>query len=91
PPAEVFLGERRLGASGEALAVPRGEQPIKLTLRAEGYRPHDVELRPNADREVSASLVKKTAAPAPAPSAAAPSAAPKARPRVSSDLENPFD
>ncbi|MCU0686106.1 MAG: protein kinase [Polyangiaceae bacterium] len=94
PAAEVYRGERRLGSSGEAFEVPRGEQAFKLTLRAEGYRPFELEVKPSADREMAVTLVKKTstASPvAPASGAASGGSLPKARLRVSSDLENPFD
>jgi hypothetical protein len=89
PPAEVYWGDRRLGSSeGGAFEFPRGAAPIKLILRAEGYRSTELDVAPDADRELSAALVKR-----PPPSQAVPAASPsaRARPPVSRDLENPFD
>ncbi len=82
PAADVYWGERRLGGSeGGAFEVPRGTNPIKLTLKAEGYKPTELDLTPDADRELAAVLVKKpTWSPPPAPS---PSPSPSPSPAAS--------
>jgi eukaryotic-like serine/threonine-protein kinase len=72
PPADVYWGEHRLGHSEAGpLDVPRGASPVRLTLRAEGYEPTELEMTPDADNELTAVLVKK-APPSPGPSSSGP-------------------
>jgi hypothetical protein len=77
PPAEVYWGERRVGHTSAPVVLPRGERAVRLTLRAEGHRPFELEVTPDADRELTAVLRRAPAG--------------RGRARVSSDLENPFD
>jgi len=54
-----------LGLMGVAprVQVPRGDQPLMLTLKAEGYQPATIEVTPSEDRAVEVDLKKVAAAP----------------------------
>ena len=55
---EVYLGGQKIGTSAGTLKIKRGDTPIKLTLKAAGYAPTDVEVTPSANVTVPARLVK---------------------------------
>jgi serine/threonine protein kinase len=66
PGAEVFL-EDEAGARGRTpldLRFPRGEHPLKLVLKLDGYRSDTVEVTPDSDRSYQSNLAE---APRPAP------------------------
>ena len=61
---EVFLGERKLGVSpDEEIRLDKSDTVTELTLRADGYLPAKIKVKPSADAVVSAKLVKKAAGP----------------------------
>ena len=75
--AEVFLGSDHLGTAPGPFKVKRGDAKLKLTLKAEGYKPLDVEVLPVANASIPATLVRVTAAPA-------------RTQKQSGEIENPF-
>ncbi|MBK8937698.1 MAG: serine/threonine protein kinase [Polyangiaceae bacterium] len=60
PDAEVFLGDQRLGKSGEKLSLPRGSEPLTLTVKRAGFVPKQLEITPNDD--VAETVVLQAAA-----------------------------
>ncbi len=56
--AEVFRGDERVGAAGSPLTLMRGDQPITLTIKAQGYQPKDVTVTPHSDEVVAITLDK---------------------------------
>ena len=74
--AEVYLNGERLGTTPEPVQLPRGEAAVSLVLKAPGYEPMTVPVKPAADHSINVSLPSKT---------------PKAsKTGVSRDLENPY-
>ncbi|WP_438022966.1 protein kinase domain-containing protein [Sorangium sp. So ce233] len=65
----VWIGDRRVGSSGEPIALPRGSEPVELVLRKPGFKDASVQLIPDRDREMDVSL---SALPAPRRGAGAP-------------------
>ncbi len=61
--AEVY-GPLGLIGMVPRVQVPRGEEPLMLTLKAEGYQPATIEVTPSEDRAIEVDL-KKVAAAAP--------------------------
>ncbi|WP_437775163.1 protein kinase domain-containing protein [Sorangium sp. So ce1097] len=66
--ASVWIGGRRVGSSGEPIALPRGSAPVELVLRKPGFKEARVQLSPDRDRAMDVSL---SALPAPPRRAAA--------------------
>ncbi len=99
PGADVFVGAERLGVSPLKLARPRGETPLKLTLRHAGYRDEALEVIPNNNKELFPTLEARrdrvaTSSHRP-PRAGAPAQPPTPTPALSptrrvSDLRDPF-
>ena len=52
--AELFLGDRRLGATDEPLSLPFGREPLTLTLRAPKLKPATMVLTPDRNQTVDA-------------------------------------
>ena len=75
PTSEVFLGATRLGAAPGPFKLKRGADRVKLTVKAAGHKPLDVEILPSANVIVPVTLTKAPAG---------------ARPAVPGALENPF-
>ena len=75
--ADVFLAGERLGAAPGPFKIRRGDAKVKLTVKAEGYKPLELEVVPSASATLSAPLVR--AAPAPARTQKQPG-----------EIENPF-
>jgi serine/threonine-protein kinase len=59
-PAEldVYLGKEKLGTSAKPVHLKRGDEPVKLTFKAPGYTPQDLEVSAAADARVPVTLVK---------------------------------
>ncbi|MEP7120721.1 MAG: serine/threonine-protein kinase [Byssovorax sp.] len=55
---EIYLGKDRLGTSAKPLHLKRSDDRVKLTFKAAGYAPQDLEIAPSADSHVAISLVK---------------------------------
>jgi serine/threonine-protein kinase len=55
---EIYQGKDRLGTSARPLRLKRGDEKMKLTFKAAGYAPQDLEIAPSADSHVAISLVK---------------------------------
>jgi serine/threonine-protein kinase len=55
---EIYLGKDRLGTSAKPLRIKRSDEKVKLTFKAPGYTPQDVEVSPAADAHVTVTLVK---------------------------------
>jgi hypothetical protein len=72
--AEVFLGDRKLGAAEDEVLVPYGDTPVQLTVTAPGRPSRTVQVTPNAAAEIDVPPEKRAAK----------------RPVFSRDLENPF-
>jgi serine/threonine-protein kinase len=75
--AMVKLGERELGPAAEPIALDYGTTPIELTIEARGFAPRVLQVTPDHDLGLDATLTR-----------AARSG--KNRGPVSRDLENPF-
>jgi len=60
PAAEAFLEGRSLGAAPGPVLVPRGNKPVTLLFKANGYRPKTVEITPTGDGVVSVTLSPQT-------------------------------
>ncbi|MCA9522962.1 MAG: hypothetical protein KC609_18430, partial [Myxococcales bacterium] len=56
PPAELFLGTRRLGLTPRRVAVAKGRRTVKLTLRRKGYKTLTLNVVPDRSRPISATL-----------------------------------
>ena len=61
---EVWLGEEKLGTAPGAVRVPRAQGTVKLTLKAKGHKPKDVDVSASEDSTLSVTLEKSTATPA---------------------------
>jgi len=59
-PAEVdvYLGKEKLGTSAKPVHLKRGDEPVKLTFKAPGYAPQDLEVSPAEGARVTVTLVK---------------------------------
>ncbi len=55
---EIYLGKEKLGTSIKPLRLKRSDEKLKLTFKAPGYAPQDIEIAPSADARVAVSLVK---------------------------------
>ena len=55
---EIYQGKDRLGTSAKPLRLKRSDEKVKLTFKAPGYAPQDLEIAPSADAHVAVSLVK---------------------------------
>jgi eukaryotic-like serine/threonine-protein kinase len=78
--AEVYVGAERLGVVPGPFKVKRGTTPIKLTIKADGYKPQEIEITPD----------KNVAIPVPLTKIAAPAVRPNKGKSGAGDLENPF-
>ncbi|MBL9100546.1 MAG: serine/threonine protein kinase [Myxococcales bacterium] len=56
------VGGATLGATGTAITVPGGAEPIDLVLRADGYQDLRIRVTPDRDQIVEHRLQRKTAA-----------------------------
>ncbi len=56
--AEVFVAGKLVGLAPE-IQLERGDQPLLLTLRADGYRPATKKVRPVADKTVAVKMRAK--------------------------------
>ena len=56
--AAIYLGDERIGVAPGPVTLKRGTDKVKLTLKAEGYVPYDVELEPTDNTVVNAKLTK---------------------------------
>ncbi len=56
--SEVFLGATRLGAAPGPFKVRRGDEKVKLTVKAAGHKPLDVEFSPSANVVLPVTLVR---------------------------------
>jgi hypothetical protein len=64
--AEVWLAGDKLGKAPGPIKLKRGEDKLKLTLKADGHRATDVEVTPTANAVVQVTLQRTpTAAPKP--------------------------
>jgi serine/threonine-protein kinase len=55
---DVFLGKEKLGTSTNPILVKRSDSQLKLTFKAAGYAPQDVEVSAAADTKIAVALVK---------------------------------
>ena len=55
---EIYLGKEKLGTSARPLHLKRSDEKVKLTFKAPGYAPQDLEIAPSAGSHVAVSLVK---------------------------------
>ena len=58
PGASVLLAGKAAGTTPVDLELPRGEQPVTLQLRRDGYAPAEYRVRPDADQRLVMPLVK---------------------------------
>jgi serine/threonine-protein kinase len=72
--AQVYLGAAKLGEAPGPLRIRRGESPLQLVIKANGYRPKSIEFIPMASGTIEAKLSKIA----------------KAGPAVNGDLEKPY-
>ncbi len=56
--ATIYLGDERIGVAPGPVKIRRGTDKVKLTLKADGYTPYDVELEPTENTVVNAKLAK---------------------------------
>jgi hypothetical protein len=58
PPGTEVVGPKGdlLGTAPGAIRLVRGDQPIRLTFRAQGYKSSSEEVRPDADAKLSVRL-----------------------------------
>ncbi len=78
--AEVFADGQRLGIVPGPFKLKRGSDKIKLTIKAEGYRPQDVEITPEKNLVIPVPMTKNAPLPVKATKGKG----------GSGDLENPF-
>jgi serine/threonine protein kinase len=76
PRAELFHKERLLGVAPGPIHLPRSEEQLLIVVKAAGYVPATVQLKPSMDQDIKVTLVVRAAKPAKA--------------GVSRDLENPY-
>jgi HSP20 family molecular chaperone IbpA len=58
---EVFLGKQKLGASDQPIRVKRSETKVKLTFKAAGYVPKDIEVAADTNGDVPVTLTRASA------------------------------
>ncbi len=63
PDADVFLGDKKLGAAGDALELPIGHAPVKVQIRRNGYVPQTRDVVPTKDVEIDVKLAPQAARP----------------------------
>jgi serine/threonine-protein kinase len=56
--AAIFLGKEQIGTAPGPVSVKRGTDRVKLTLKADGFQPKDVEVEPTDNVVVEAALVR---------------------------------
>ncbi len=56
--AAIYLGDERIGVAPGPVKVRRGSDKVKLTLKAEGFAPADIELEPVDNTVLNAKLTK---------------------------------
>ena len=54
--ADVYLGPEKVGVAPGPIKLPRGAEKLKLTVKAQGYKPADVTVVPSANGIVSVTL-----------------------------------
>lgn len=65
---DVYLGDKKLGTSpADEIRLERGDGELVLTIKADGYVPEKVTVKPVADVSASVKLKKKGGAGKPAP------------------------
>ena len=62
PHADVYLGTEKLGSAPGPLKLKRGDRPVKLTIKADGFKPAEVDVTPTANVIVPISLNKAASA-----------------------------
>ncbi len=70
PEVDVFLGDKKLGSlPADSIEVDRGEEQLELTIKAEGYEPSQLSVKPTANAVLSVKLKKvvKKSRPRPRP------------------------
>ena len=75
--ADVWLGEKKLGAAPGPFTLPRSDKPVQLRVTARGFAQKTVEVSVARDGETTVTLVPVAAGKASGKS-------------ISGDLENPF-
>jgi eukaryotic-like serine/threonine-protein kinase len=55
---DVYQGAAKIGSSAAPVRIKRGDEKVKLTFKAPGYAPKDVEVPASANATISVSLVK---------------------------------
>lgn len=55
---EIYLGKEKLGTSAKPLHLKRSDDEVKLTFKAPGHAPQEMEIAPAADSHVAIALVK---------------------------------
>ena len=60
--ATIYCGDEKLGLAPGPVNVKRGNAKVKLTLKADGYAPADVEVEPSENTTVSIKLNKNASA-----------------------------
>ncbi|HEU5055162.1 MAG TPA: serine/threonine-protein kinase [Kofleriaceae bacterium] len=63
--ADIVIGGNRVGKTPLQHEVPRGEQPISIEFRRNGFRPETRDVVPDGDKRVSVSLDRVEPRPAP--------------------------
>jgi eukaryotic-like serine/threonine-protein kinase len=58
PGVDVYLGTEKLGTAPGPIQVKHGDAKVKLTFKAPGYKPTDVEVVPSAGTLLSVTLLK---------------------------------
>jgi serine/threonine-protein kinase len=74
--AEVWLGDDKLGEAPGPIALPRGDELLRLSVRGRGFGPRMLSVTPNVPLDVTLPARSKTGA--------------SKRDTLSRDLENPF-
>ena len=73
--ADVYLDTTRLGSTPGPFRLKRSDAKVKLSVRADGYKPADVEVTPTANVVAQVTLVRPTG---------------PSRKRPPGEIENPF-
>jgi serine/threonine-protein kinase len=60
-PVEIWQGTTKLGTSAAPLKLKRGDDKVKLTVKAAGFAPQDVEVTPSESQKVAVTLKKAAA------------------------------
>ena len=57
-PVDVYLGKTKIGTSAAPVKIKRGDGKVKLTFKAQGFAPQDMEVPASGNTAVQVALKK---------------------------------